>query len=76
MKHNLVLYRKNSKRDYSGNERDVYAQLLQTIHLHLSLNNEEKEFLELLEIAEKQNKKIALKNFDVEEIFFKDLILV
>ena len=74
----LITFNKFSQRDYTGSSKDVYAQLLSTLHHHLWCSGEIEKFYELLEKAEKQNKQIALKtnSIDQDEYFFDDLVLV
>lgn len=72
-----ILYKKLSKRDYSGSVLDKYAQLLQTILFNIVGNNEKKMFFDLLEKANLENKRIEIKEESVynEEIFIEDLFL-
>ncbi|REC50816.1 hypothetical protein DRF62_18660 [Chryseobacterium piscium] len=71
------IYKKLSKRDHTGSNSDKYAQLLQTIFLHLSGNNEIKMFYELLDRAQKQNKLLSIDDPDnvKDEYCFSDLII-
>lgn len=69
------LYEKLSKRDYSNNATDQYAQLLRTIFIQATLHNEIEKFYILLQKATKENKKIAVKEL-LDEIFISDLILI
>lgn len=72
------LFQKLSQRDYSGNDSDIYAQLLQTIFLHLAGSNEVSKFYELLEVSNNENKKIAINDPEnnKDEYFYSDLILI
>ena len=70
------LFNQLSKRDYSGSDADMYAQLLKTLHHHLTLSGEEKQFFELLELANDQDKKITVSDPDSEEFTFQSLSLV
>lgn len=70
------LYDKLSKRDYSGSDPDQYAQLLQTLYLQLTLANQQEDFLQLLEKAQTENKKIDVKDQDSEEFVMDSLLLV
>lgn len=66
------LYLKLSKRDYSGSSQDEYAQLLGTLfnHVHSGV-------FDLLERAEKLNKKLAIKNpQELDEYTIDDIVLV
>ena len=68
---------KLSKRDYTGTESDIYAQLLQTILFHLTCSSQEDKFFELLETAEKEGKKIVIKDNSIsnEEYFLSFPVL-
>ena len=72
------LFQKLSQRDYSGSDSDCYAQLLQTIFLHLAGSNEVSKFYELLEVSNNENKKIAINDPEnnKDEYFYSDLILI
>lgn len=70
------LYNKLSKRDYSGSDADQYAQLLQTLHLHLTLNKEEEDFYNMLLQAEKEGKKLAIIDDELDEYSFETISLV
>ena len=72
------LYLKLSERDYSNNDKDKYAQLLQTIHYHMSSNGEIDLFYNLLEKADKENKEIIIKptSINLEEFSFSDLLII
>lgn len=70
------LYNKLSERDYSGSEADEYAQLLRTIHHHLSGSGELSAFYKALEQAEAEGKKIDLVEQDVDEILFSNLVAI
>lgn len=71
------LFAKLSKRDYTGSDEDIYAQLLKTLHHHLTLAGQEKEFFELLELADDQNKKIIISDSEneIEEFTISSLSL-
>lgn len=73
-----LLFQKLSQRDYSGSDSDNYAQLLQTIFLHLAGSNEVSKFYELLEVSNNENKKIAINDPEnnKDEYFYSDLILI
>jgi len=62
-----------SKRDYSGNKADEYAQLLETIRFHIG-----SAIFPLLETAEKDNKQLSLKDEGilVDEYSIDDVILL
>jgi len=63
-----------TKRDFSGSEADEYAQLLQTIHLHLG-----DDVFPLLEKAETEGKKLELKQDDnelMDSVVIADVYLV
>lgn len=72
------LYNKLSQRDYSGSKSDNYAQLLQTLFLHLAASNELTKFFNLLDRAKIENKQISVIESDCnkDEYFFEDLILI
>ena len=55
MKKGIELYEEIAQRDYSGNDADQYAQLLQTLFSHLR-----SDLFPLLEKAEQEGKKLAL----------------
>ena len=64
----------SSKRNYSGNPHDEYAQWLETLYFHLC-----DKLYPLLEEAEKLGKKIGIKEMgDIlySDIFISDLIFV
>ncbi|GIZ10271.1 hypothetical protein [Flavobacterium sp. UMI-01] len=66
-----------SKRDYSGNTADEYAQFLSTLFLHIGT-----ELFPLLETASKEFKVLSLKteisNSDIliDEYSIEDIILI
>tara|TARA_R110000868_G_scaffold52171_6_gene165024 strand:+ start:13747 stop:13980 length:234 start_codon:yes stop_codon:yes gene_type:complete len=66
-----------SKRDYSGNTADEYAQFLSTIFLHIGT-----DLFTLLETANKESKVLSLKNeisnsaVLVDEYSIDDIILI
>lgn len=66
-----------SKRDYSGNTNDEYAQLLTTLFLHIG-----KDLFPLLEIAHNESKLLSIKpetsNVDVliDDYSIEDIILI
>lgn len=66
-----------SKRDYSGNEADEYAQFLSTLMLHLG-----EDLYPLLEKAQSEDKKLALKqsitesDILVDEYTVSDIIFI
>jgi hypothetical protein len=70
-----------SKRDYSESPEDDYAQTLRTIDLQINPDDREK-FFQLLEKAEKVNKKIGVIDISKggtvfrNELSFSDLILI
>ncbi|MPS73999.1 MAG: hypothetical protein E2590_12765 [Chryseobacterium sp.] len=65
------LYKKLSRRDYSGSDDDVYAQWLQTLFLQLPSS----DFYKLLEKSEKLGKKIIPKDSKADEFTIDSLIL-
>lgn len=73
-----------SKRDYSGSSEDEYLQNLETFHLFSQLQNQEDDFLNLVEKSIIENKKINLdpafekemENVDYDDIPLGKLILV
>ena len=73
-----------SKRDYSGSSEDEYLQNLESFHLFSQLQNQEDDFLNLVEKSIIENKKINLdpafekemENIDYDDIPFGRLILV
>ena len=73
-----------SKRDYSGSSEDEYLQNLETFHLFSQLQNQEDDFLNLVEKSIIENKKINLAptfekemaNVDYDDIPLGKLILV
>ncbi|CAI9429250.1 Type I restriction endonuclease subunit M [Candidatus Ornithobacterium hominis] len=69
------LFKKLSKRDYSGSGEDKYAQLLITLHFSLVLFGREKQFYKLLEKAVKENKKIIVVDNSVDEYTIDSLAL-
>jgi len=69
------LFKKLSQRDYSGSDQDLYAQWLQTLHYNLILSGQENQFFEMLEKAEKENKKIIAAFLEAEEFFIDSLSL-
>ena len=56
---NLILEYYLSMRNSSGSAMDAYAQDLMTFHVHSQHNNEEEDFLNLLEQAFNQGKYIV-----------------
>lgn len=72
------LYLNLSQQDFTGTKADQYAQLLNTIFYHLSGTGEIGKFYDLLETAERENKRIEINDPSniKDEYFFKDLILV
>lgn len=60
-----------SKRDHTGGEEDMYAELICTIFLHIKY-----DLYPLLEQAHRESKKLALKDEFVDEIVLSDVILV
>lgn len=60
MKANEVFDKIHLNRDFTGSEADSYAQLLQTMLFELTAQGHEKEFLNLLDKAEKEKKKLYL----------------
>ncbi len=73
-----------SKRDYSGSPEDEYLQNLESFHLCSQVQNQEDDFLNLVEKSINENKKINLdpafekemENIDYDDIPFGRLILV
>jgi|GEM_PF-818783 hypothetical protein len=73
-----------SKRDYSGSSEDEYLQNLESFHLFSQLQNQEDDFLNLVEKSIIENKKINLdpafekemENIDYDDIPLGRLILV
>lgn len=63
-----------SKRDFSGSETDSYAQLLQTIYHNIG-----SKIFPLLEKAQKENKKLSIKEFSseilVDEFSTSDIVI-
>jgi hypothetical protein len=66
-----------SKRDYTGSKTDEYAQLLETIMFHIG-----NEIFDLLEKAEKEEKKLKVLDLTEngmilrDEIQIKDIVFV
>ena len=79
-----LLYQILSKRDYSGNPEDEYAQNIEGFHHHSLLQGKENDFLDLVKESVAQNKKITLdpafekemNDNNYSEIPFEKLILV
>ena len=73
-----------SKRDYSGSSEDEYLQNLESFHLFSQLQNQEDDFLNLVEKSIIENRKINLdpafekemENIDYDDIPLGRLILV
>ena len=59
------------QRDYSGSDQDVYASLIYACFINIGY-----PFEKLLEKAEKENKKIQLKDELVDEITIENIKLV
>ena len=58
-----------AKRDYTGSEKDDYAQLLTTLFFHIG-----EEIYKLIELAENENKKLQLRdNMNSSEILWSDI---
>lgn len=66
-----VLEKYINQRDYSGSEQDAYASLVYSCMISIG-----KPFEKLLEQAEKENKKIQLKEDLVDEITLDNIELV
>lgn len=66
-----VLEKYINQRDYSGSEQDAYASLVYSCMISIG-----KPFEKLLEQAEKENKKIQLKDDLVDEITLDNIELV
>lgn len=66
-----VLEKYINLRDYSGSEQDAYASLVYTCFLNIG-----RPFELLLEKAEKENKKIRLKDELVDEITIDNIELI
>jgi len=68
------LFTSKTKRDYSGNEADLYAQTLLTIFINIG-----DAIYPLLLQAEQNGQKLEIKNFEdnpIDEITADDVILV
>lgn len=65
------IFEQKAVRDYTGSEADEYAQLLMSIFMHIGI-----DLYPLLEKAEKEGKKVDLKDVEKDEIIISDLILV
>ncbi|MGJ1499854.1 hypothetical protein ACR79R_21250 [Sphingobacterium spiritivorum] len=67
------LYKKLSKRDYSGSAADLYAQLLQTLFGHI-----QDKLFPYLEQAESDNKQLDIdpSAVDQDEYQESDIILI
>lgn len=73
-----------SKRDYSGNTEDKYAQELQTIFTNLFLQNQSEQFYELLQAAQEQQKRLLIspaylalqQEIFIDEITVDDLVIM
>lgn len=65
------IFEQKTVRDYTGSEADEYAQLLMSIFMHIG-----NDLYPLLEKAEKEGKKVDLKDVEKDEIIISDLILV
>lgn len=69
------IYEKLSIRDYSGSDQDVYAQLLNSLHVQAVLNGHVDEFYTLLEKADSEGKKLTVIDSDLEELFIESISL-
>lgn len=58
-----------TKRDYTGSEADEYAQLLETIRFHIG-----NKIFDLLEIAEKEGKRLKVLDLTENGIILRDEI--
>ncbi|MGV0919735.1 hypothetical protein ACTS94_05010 [Empedobacter falsenii] len=67
----MVIEKYIKQRDYSGSEQDAYASLVYSCLMSLG-----KPFELLLEKAEKENKKIQLKDELVDEITIDNIELI
>lgn len=69
MKGNELYHKYTSKRDYTGSEADEYAQLLETIRFHIG-----NKIFDLLEIAEKEGKRLKVLDLTENGIILRDEI--
>ena len=60
-----------NQRDYSGSEQDIYASFIYSCMINIG-----KPFEKLLEQAEKENKKIQLKDELVDEVTIENIEIV
>lgn len=66
-----LFYSYTSKRDYTGSKTDEYAQLLETIMIHIG-----REIFDLLEKAERQGKKLKVLDLTENGKFLRDEIQI
>lgn len=69
------IYDNASKRDYTDSELDQYAQTLQTIYFHCFASGQLKDFFDILEKAEKENKKLSIPD-DIDEYSIDSISLI